>query len=119
MEKDISVETQTNKNKYSLGEEVKISVTVTNKSLKPVELIFTSAQRYDFIVLKDGEEVWRWSSSKVFAMVLEPLLLKSGEKRTYTETWKPKDVTPGEYEMIGMVASRPAHRTTYTFKING
>ena len=119
MEKDISVESRTDKGKYLLGEEVKMSVTVTNKSLKPVEFIFTSSQHYDFIVLEDGEEVWRWSSSKVFAMLLEPLLLKSGEKRTYTETWKPKDITPGEYEVIGMVASRPSHRATCTFKING
>lgn len=118
MEKDILVETQTDKGEYSVGKEVKMSVTVTNTGLNPVELIFTSAQRYDFIVLKDEEEVWRWSSSKVFAMVLEPLLLKSGEKQIYTEIWKPKEIPLGEYEAIGIVTSRPAHRATCTFKIN-
>jgi hypothetical protein len=118
VEKDILVETRTDKGKYSVGEEVKISVTVTNKCLNPVELIFTSAQRYDFIVLKDGEEVWRWSNSKMFAMVIESLLLKSGEKQTYMETWKPKDITSGEYEVIGIVTSRQAHRAICTFKIN-
>ena len=118
MEKDILVETRTNKNKYSLGEEVKVSVIVANKSLNPIELIFPSAQRYDFIVLKDGEEVWRWSNGKMFAMVLESLLLKPDEKQTFMETWKPKDIMSGEYEVIGIVTSRPAHRAICTFKIN-
>ena len=115
---DILAETRTDKGKYSVGEKVKISVTVTNKGLDPVELIFASAQRYDFIVLKDGKEVWRWSNGKMFAMVLESLLLKSGEKQTYMETWKPKDITSGEYEVIGTVTSRPAHRAVCTFRIN-
>ena len=115
---DILVETRTDKPEYSIGEEIKMSVKVTNKGLNPVELVFTSAQRCDFMVLKDGAEVWRWSNGKMFAMVLESLLLKSGEKQTYMETWKPKDITPGEYEVIGTVTSRPAHRAVCTFRIN-
>jgi uncharacterized membrane protein len=118
VEKDISVETRTDKGEYSVEEEVKISVTVTNRGMNPVELIFMSAQRYDFIVVKDDREVWRWSKNKMFAMVLESLLLKPGEKQTYMETWEPKCITPGEYEVIGTVTSRPAHRATCVIKIN-
>jgi hypothetical protein len=118
VKKDISVETRTDKGEYSVGEEVKISVTVTNRGMNPVELIFMSAQRYDFIVVKDDREVWRWSNNKMFAMVLESLLLKPGEKQTYMETWEPKCITPGEYEVIGTVTSRPAHRATCVIKIN-
>jgi uncharacterized membrane protein len=118
VEKDISVETRTDKGEYSVGEEVKISVTVTNRGMNPVELIFMSAQRYDFIVVKDDREVWRWSNNKMFAMVLESLLLKPGEKQTYMETWEPKCITSGEYEVIGTVTSRPAHRATCIIKIN-
>jgi len=118
VEKDISVETRTDKGEYSVEEEVRISVTVTNRGMNPVELIFMSAQRYDFIVVKDDREVWRWSNNKMFAMVLESLLLKSGEKQTYMETWEPKCITSGEYEVIGTVTSRPAHRATCVIKIN-
>lgn len=118
MRKDISAETQTNKSKYSVGEEVKISVTMANKGLNPIEIIFASAQRYDFIVLKGNEEVWRWSNDKVFAMVLEQVLLKPGEKQTYSETWKPKDAKPGKYEVIGVVTSRPPYRSACVFKID-
>ena len=118
VEKDVLMGTRTDKGEYSVGEEVKISVTLTNKGLTPLELIFTSSQRHDVIVLKEGAEVWRWSNNKMFAMVLESLLLKPGEKQTYMETWEPKCITPGEYEVIGTVTSRPAHRATCIIKIN-
>jgi uncharacterized membrane protein len=117
VETDVIVETRTDKGTYSGGEEVKISVTVTNKGLDPVELMFISAQHYDFMVLKDEQEVWRWSKGKMFAMVLQSLLLKSGEKQTYMETWKPKDITPGVYEVIGTVTSRLAHKAICMFRI--
>jgi len=118
VENDVLVETRTDKGEYSVGEEVKISVTLTNKGLTPLELIFTSSQRHDVIVLKEGVEVWRWSNNKMFVMVLESLLLKTGEKQTYMETWEPKCITPGEYEVIGTVTSRPTHRATCIIKIN-
>ncbi|MEM2849628.1 MAG: BsuPI-related putative proteinase inhibitor [Candidatus Bathyarchaeia archaeon] len=117
MEKEILVEAQTDKGKYSAGEEVKMSITVANKGQSPIELIFTSTQRYDFMVLKDGGEVWRWSNGKVFAMILESLPLKPGEKRTYTETWRPEDVAPGEYKVVGVVTSQPKYRATCKFVI--
>jgi hypothetical protein len=118
VENDVLAEIRTDKGEYSVGEEVKISVTLTNKGLTPLELIFTSSQRHDVIVLKEGVEVWRWSNNKMFAMVLESLLLKPGEKQTYMETWEPKCITSGEYEVIGTVTSRPAHRATCIIKIN-
>ena len=118
MEKDISVETLTDKGEYSVEEEVKISVTVTNRGINPVELIFMSAQRYDFIVLQEDREVWRWSSDRVFAMFLGRLFLKSGEKQIYMETWKPKGIMLGEYKVVGTVTSWPAHAATCIFKIS-
>jgi len=119
LETDILAKTRTNKRRYSLGEEVVMSVTVANKGLNPVELVFLSAQRYDFIVLKNGRVVWRWSDGRVFAMVLETLFLKSGEEQTYNETWVPEDVTPGECEVIGIVTSRPSLEARCTFRMNG
>jgi len=119
VETDILVKTRTNKRSYSLREEVVISVTVANKGLIPVELIFPSAQRYDFMILKSGREVWRWSDGRVFAMVLGTLFLKSGEEQTYKEMWMPKDVMLGEYEVIGIVTSRPSLEARCTFRMNG
>lgn len=114
---EIIIETRTDKDDYLAGEEVGISVSVANKGLTPVELVFTSTQRYDFIALKDGEEVWRWSKGKVFAMVLGHLRLEPGEVRGYAETWNPGDAEPGEYTVTGMVTSQPPLRATCRFKV--
>jgi len=117
MRKDISVKTQTKKSKYTVGEEVEMFVTLVNISPNPVELIFTSAQRYDFIILKEGKEVWRWSNGKMFAMVLDNLRLEPGEGLTYTETWKTRDAEHGEYEVTGVIMSQPPLRAACTFKV--
>ncbi len=118
MRNAVVVETRTNKSKYYVGEEVELSVAVNNTGSNPVELIFTSAQHYDFVVLKDDNEVWRWSSGKVFAMVLEQLSLKPGEKQTYRETWKPRDAMPGEYKLTGIITSQLVRSSNCTFKID-
>lgn len=114
----VVVETRTNKNKYSVGEEVELSVAVNNTGSSPVELIFTSAQRCDFIVLKDDNEVWHWSSGKMFAMIIEQLILKPNEAQTYTKIWKPSGVTPRKYEVMGIIMSRPPLRATCTFNLS-
>jgi len=117
MERRIIVEVQTDKDEYTLYEPVQMTLKIWNKETKPIELVFTSAQRYDFIVLKNDEEVWRWSKDKMFAMVPSSLLLKPHEKRVYTETWKTPAAIPGEYKVVGVVTSRPAFKATSTFKI--
>lgn len=118
MTMDISVKTQTSKSKYSLYEEVEISVTAMNEGLSPLELVFTSAQRYDFIISKGEKEIWRWSNGKMFAMALEQLILQPSETLTYTEKWKPIDATPGEYKVTGVIMSQLPCRATCTFIVD-
>jgi len=117
MENDVLVEILTDKREYSVEEDVKISVIVTNRGINLVELIFMSTQRYDFKILHEDREVWCWSSDRVFAMFLGQLFLKPGEKITYMETWKPKGIMPGEYKVIGTVTSRKTHSATTVFAI--
>lgn len=115
--KNLVVDAKTNKDVYKPEEEVELAVSVTNKGLSPLELVFASAQRYDFIVSKAGKEVWRWSRDRMFAAILESLTLDTGEKRTYKETWRPLGLTPGDYTVTGLITSRPRHKATCTFQI--
>ena len=56
----------------TVGEAVTFRLTVTNASAEPVELTFRDAGRADFVVYTaDGEEVWRWSDGRMFAIVEE------------------------------------------------
>jgi hypothetical protein len=101
-----------------MGNEVLLSITIGNLSPNPIELVFTSSQHCEFIISKDGKEIWRWSSDKMFAMALESLVLQTGERRTYTETWKPENANIGKYEVLGRITSHPAYGATCTFEFN-
>lgn len=116
-EEAISVNVKTDKKEYIVGATVKMTLEISNNCVNPVELTFASAQRYDFIVLRGNEDVWRWSKDKRFAMVLDFMSLKSCEKRTYVETWKVKAATPGEYKVVGVITSRPPYKAACIIKI--
>jgi len=117
MKKDIFAETRTDKSKYLEGEEVVISITITNNSAHTVELNFMSSQHYDFIISKDGKDVWRWSQDKMFAMVIESLALKSHETQVYEEKWSSKDASSGRYEVLAMITSQPPYEARCAFYV--
>ena len=79
---------------------------------EPVQLDFSSSQKYDFIATQKGREIWRWSRDKVFAMMLDQMILKPGESLRYTATWDQRDnegefVPPGGYEIVGVLKTFP------------
>jgi len=98
---------------YSLGEPVLMSFAVINESPnEPARLSFSSAQRYDFIVQRDGKEIWRWSRGRVFAMLAAEIPIEPGESLTFTESWDQRDnqkgfILPGKYEILGMLNTYP------------
>jgi len=109
---------RTNKKTYTLNEEMKVSIIVTNKGQTPVELTFLSTQEFDIVIHKEGREVWRWSSDKMFAMAMGTLVLNPGNKKTYTATWRIETENPGEYDVIGSIKSQPplSSKKTITIK---
>ena len=107
MAEEIEVLVITNKHNYSVGEEVQISVTTKNKGAKSLELFFVSAQRYDIAVNLGEKEIWRWSKDRMFAMFTGKIVLKPGQEKTYTATWKTKGASVGKYDVIGAITSQP------------
>lgn len=91
---------------------ISMELIVKNPSKIDAQLTFSSAQKYDFIVKKGQEEIWRWGSGKVFAMMMDQIVLPPGESLQYTETWDQKDnegetVLPGKYELAGVLKTYP------------
>ena len=114
---DVVVVVETDKKEYIAGQDIQMFITVLNNKKELVTLEFKTSQRYDFIVLKNSQEIWRWSGDKAFAMVLGSLALKPNEKITYSETWKPTITIPGDYQLIGVITSHPRYQATTQFKI--
>lgn len=91
---------------YAVGQALQLTLAVTNPGPAPISLAAPSSQLYDFAVLKDGSEVWRWSADKMFLTVLTQFTISPGETRTFTERWDQRDrdgrpVAPGDYEVVG------------------
>lgn len=96
------------------GGEARFTLRVCNPSDETVEVFFGDAQRYDFHVSRGGERVWTWSEGRAFAQVASTQRWAAGACRTWTETWSGEDdagrpVSPGRYEVVGLLASDPEH----------
>ena len=98
---------------YPLKAPISMNLLITHeKPNEPAPLGFSSAQRYDFIIAKDDKEIWRWSEGRVFATMVDGIILQPGEYLRYREIWDQKDeegapVLPGRYRILGVLKTYP------------
>ena len=108
------------KRSFAPGEPVGIQFTVRNAAAGSLGVMFTSGQRYDFIVRRSrGDEVWRWSHDKAFIQVIQTETLRPQEPRSYSETWDQRDfqgrrVDPGTYDLIAVFMGRLNDKASIT-----
>lgn len=73
-----------------LSDTVRLVLHVTNPSDQPVQLEFSSGQRYDFAVrTAAGSDVWRWSADKSFIQSLQSQTIPAGGTVDFSEVWLP------------------------------
>lgn len=83
----------------------RLTLHVTNPTSAPVELEFRSGQRYDFAVTRlNGDEVWRWSSDRMFTQALGTETLPAGGSIRYTADWS-SGALEGEFVATGEVTA--------------
>ncbi len=77
----------------------KLVFTVTNVYDKDLILSYRDAQKYDFVLLKGDERIWKWSDELMYAQVISQTVLKPGETLDYEFHFKeiPSDIF-GEFE---------------------
>ena len=93
-----------------------MAITVTNGSKEPFQENLRTSQVYDFLVRKNGKEIWRWSADKGFLQVITEFTLAVGQSRQYRETWSQRDnqersVPAGRYEILSMLKTLPERST--------
>lgn len=65
---------------------IEASVSITNISDRPIELRYSSGQKYDFILYDSSyNQLYRWSEGKFFTMALESIQINPGESITFKE----------------------------------
>lgn len=84
---------------------VRFILHVTNTGSEPLELRFSSSQRYDFIVeTPAGDRVWRWSDDMAFLQALSRDTLAPGESWDMDAVWDPGD-RAGDYVATGVLTA--------------
>ena len=71
---------------FDLGEPVTMNLFVINTAQSVRALHFVSGRQYDFVVLRDGVEVWRWSEGKFFTQALTSYTLSIRVSREIPST---------------------------------
>lgn len=92
----------------------KFVLTVLNMSDKLLPFNFRSGQTYDFAVLDaaSGQEIWRWSRRMFFTQVIRQEAIRPNKNWKFEVIWNHRDndlnpVTPGQYKVVGIVATQP------------
>jgi hypothetical protein len=83
----LTVQVTADKSDYTRGEQVLMTLQVTNRSVLPVTISFSNGRRYDFTARDvNGNTLWTWSTGRTF----EPApsqTLAPGASLTYQESW--------------------------------
>jgi hypothetical protein len=92
---------------YSVGEPIKMALKVFNYTKEDINFQFNTSQRYDFIIEdEEGNEIWRWSQDRMFAMALgEEILGSDNPEVIYTAEYGDK-LSPGYYKVTGILVAQ-------------
>jgi len=104
----------TDKMNYSVGESIKMTLKVFNYTEEDIIFHFNTSQRYDFIIEDvEGNEIWRWSKDRMFAMMLgEEILGPTNTEITYTAEYRNK-LNPGYYKITGIFVAQNRSMSGY------
>jgi hypothetical protein len=107
----LQVELSTDHETYNPGEDIQLTLTITNSGSAPAVFNFLTGQRYDFAARQDDREVWRWSKNRAFTQALSSVTVGVGETLRFREAWTGVDnanqpVPPGTYTVVGWVTAQ-------------
>lgn len=95
------------KPRYTTREEMKITLTVSNRTRATVSYQFPSSQWYDVQIISGKQVVWSWSHGKVYTQAFTTLALEPGTSRTFPLIWNLRGnngspVAPGNYALVAI-----------------
>ncbi|MDW8122682.1 MAG: carboxypeptidase regulatory-like domain-containing protein [Armatimonadota bacterium] len=115
----LSVELKVKPEEVPVGETVHLMLEVENQGRRPVTLQFSTPLAADFVISREGQEIWRFSRHTAVILgdastlvVPPPVTLRPGQKVSFPGTWQQVDddgnqVPPGEYTAVGILLTRP------------
>jgi len=77
----------------------KLIIEVRNQNTTVATYNYSSGQRYDFRLSRNGEVVYTWSADKSFILVTSVSTVKQGESEVYTVNLTDLPVEKGTYQL--------------------
>ena len=109
---------------YRRNQPVGMALIKTNVTRTPITLHYPTTQRFDFIVRRgiSGPIVWRWSEGRVFAPVLETVVIPPEQSQVFRVRWNQTSnadipVGTGVYTVIGQNMAREFRGETIAVRI--
>jgi hypothetical protein len=103
---------------YHVGEPIELTLELANRSSGPIDLQFSSSQRYDFEIADGGGgPMWHWSADRMFAQVMGTVKLEPGQSQEYRERFLGR-LAAGTYRVTGRITAIGATlRASATFAV--
>ncbi|MGV3464351.1 MAG: BsuPI-related putative proteinase inhibitor [Heyndrickxia sp.] len=86
------------------ADHLEINLIVRNDSEQAIQLEFPTSKMYDFSIMDEKREVFRFSKGKYYLQAFQFVKLQSGEEKVWTINWdyksKGKRLSSGKYTLI-------------------
>lgn len=86
---------------FETGHPVTMQIEVI--ATRPVELEFSTSQRFEIVIKSNGNSIWSSSTGKVYAQVLGKETIAAGEGLRYGDVWTP--TSTGEFAVNARITA--------------
>lgn len=93
----VAGELETSLRIMKVNDQYVVEFRIKNQTEKLQTMSFTSGQKFDYIIKRDGKQIHKYSTGMNFTMAMEEKTLKQGEEIIYKETLPVLD--PGSYTL--------------------
>lgn len=90
----------------SSADSLRFLLQVTNAAGEALQLTFPTGQSFDFVVLQNDRELWRWSSDQMFTQAIRTERLAPGETRTFEASWQRPPGARGAITVRGFLTAQ-------------
>lgn len=92
---------------FKTGESIPLELDVRYLGKDPLPLNFSTSQRYDFQIEKEGEILWHWSKGRTFAQVLGQFSLSPELPHVRYRATFEGHLPQGRYTVRGILTTSP------------
>ena len=115
LERDLSLAVSAGDKTFKTRESIPLELVVRYRGKNPLTLNFSTSQRYDFQIEKEGKILWRWSQGRMFAQVVGQFDLSPELPEVRYRALFQGRLPPGQYKARGLLTtqSRPLSAATH------